>query len=70
MAYKTTYPYSGQVLKSYDNVTDQDIEKALADTGMPSIKLGVKAISCRDARLSCTRWPIFCDETATNMQKS
>ena len=31
MAYKTTYPYSGQVLKSYDNVTDQDIEKALAD---------------------------------------
>ena len=31
MAYKTTYPYSGQVLKSYENVTDQDIEKALAD---------------------------------------
>ncbi|WP_019777726.1 NAD-dependent succinate-semialdehyde dehydrogenase [Streptococcus sobrinus] len=31
MAYKTTYPYTDEVLKSYDNVTDQDIENALAD---------------------------------------
>src|SRR5699024_2460179 len=29
MAYKTTYPYTGEVLKQYDNATDKDLEQAL-----------------------------------------
>ena len=30
MAYKTTYPYTGEVLQEYDNATEADLEKALA----------------------------------------
>ncbi|GBG93805.1 succinate-semialdehyde dehydrogenase [Ligilactobacillus salitolerans] len=30
MAYKTTYPYTGEVLKEYDNQTEADLESALA----------------------------------------
>lgn len=29
MAYKTTYPYTGEVLQQYDNATDKDLEQAL-----------------------------------------
>lgn len=29
MAYKTTYPYTNEVLKSFDNATDADLEAAL-----------------------------------------
>lgn len=29
MAYKTTYPYTGEVLKEYDNATASDLEQAL-----------------------------------------
>lgn len=29
MAYKTTYPYTGEVLKEYSNATEQDLEQAL-----------------------------------------
>jgi succinate-semialdehyde dehydrogenase/glutarate-semialdehyde dehydrogenase len=31
MAYKTTYPYTNEVLKSFDNATDADLEAALAN---------------------------------------
>ncbi|GEN47778.1 NAD-dependent succinate-semialdehyde dehydrogenase [Ligilactobacillus pobuzihii] len=29
MAYKTTYPFTGEVLQQYDNATDKDLEQAL-----------------------------------------
>lgn len=32
MAYKTTYPFTGEVLKEYDNATDAELEQAL-ETG-------------------------------------
>lgn len=32
MAYKTTYPFTGEVLKEYDNATEADLEEAL-ETG-------------------------------------
>lgn len=31
MAYKTTYPYTNEVLKTFDNATDVDLEAALAN---------------------------------------
>lgn len=31
MAYKTTYPYTNEVLKTFDNATDVDLESALAN---------------------------------------
>ncbi|MGT2929807.1 NAD-dependent succinate-semialdehyde dehydrogenase [Streptococcus dentasini] len=31
MAYKTTYPYTNEVLNSFDNATDADLEQALAN---------------------------------------
>ena len=30
MAYQTIYPYTNEVLKTYDNTSDADLEKALA----------------------------------------
>ena len=30
MAYQTIYPYTNEVLKTYDNASDADLEKALA----------------------------------------
>lgn len=41
MAYKTTYPYTNEVLKTFDNATDVDLEAALAKMVMLFIKNGV-----------------------------
>lgn len=44
MAYKTTYPYTNEILATFDNATDEALEE-LWQMGMRFIKSGVLKVA-------------------------
>lgn len=69
MAYKTTYPYTNEVLATFDNATDEALEEALA-MGMRFTKSGVLKVAWMSEKFNCIKLLSCYVVTLTNTLKS
>lgn len=71
MAYKTTYPYTNEILATFDNATDEALEEALANGHALYKKWRAEGgLAERKAQFNCVRLLSCYVVTLTNTLKS
>ena len=55
MAYQTIYPYTNEVLRSYESLSDAGVEEAL-ERAYGQYQAGRKTMTWRTGKRSCARW--------------
>ena len=69
MAYKTTYPYTNEILATFDNATDEALEEALAN-GHALYKSGVLKVGLAERKAQLRKIAELLRRDVTNTLKS
>lgn len=68
MAYQTIYPYTNEVLRSYENLSDAGMEEAWHGP-MDNTRPGRNTMMWKSGSKSCARWLPCSGGTLTGMRK-